>query len=123
MKLEGNAGVAQRTRVNRLAHPRSSSSPERCSGRFPPLPYPPRQAFKYSIPREKTEKPFDHVTVLIHRLRASEYLRLPASSMCPLDLAKPARRNPDYRRGLESRRTIEQILSVSGEYGPSADVT
>ena len=46
--------------------------------------------------KTKTEIPFDHVTVLIRRLPACEYLRLPASSMCPLDLAIPARRNPDY---------------------------
>ena len=51
---------------------------------------------KYSTRNQKTEKTFDYVTVLIRRLPASESLRLPASSMCPLDLAIPARRNPDY---------------------------
>ncbi len=50
---------------------------------------------KYSIPDQTTEKPFDHATVLIRRPGACESLRLPASSMRPLDLAVPARRETD----------------------------
>src|SRR5579862_7106992 len=49
------------------------------------------------MPDQKTEKPFDHVTVLIRRLTASESLRLLASSRCPVDLATSARRENDYR--------------------------
>ena len=50
---------------------------------------------KYSIPDQTREKPFDHATVLIRRPGACESLRLPASSMRPLDLAVPARRETD----------------------------
>jgi len=35
MKLEGTAGVAERTRVNRSAHPHSSSSPAAALGSVP----------------------------------------------------------------------------------------
>ena len=40
---------------------------------------------------------FDHVTVLIRRLMASKSLRLPASSMRPLDLATAAGRETDCK--------------------------
>ena len=62
------------------------------------------------------------MTVLIRRFTAREYLRLPASSMCPLDLA--------FRLGvflIMERLGVPQddrkILSVSGECCPSADVS
>jgi hypothetical protein len=42
---------------------------------------------KCSTQKQPTESIFDYVTVLIRRLRASESLRILASSMCPLDLA------------------------------------
>ena len=67
---------------------------------------------KYSIPDHRTEKPFDHVTVLIRRLRASESLRLPASSMCPLDLAIPARRDPDYGAAWSPAGRSKDFISV-----------
>ena len=62
------------------------------------------------------------MTVLIRRLKACESLRLPASSMCPLDLVLgPGVFLIMERRG--ARRTIEQILSVSGGSRLSADVS
>ena len=55
------------------------------------------------------------------RLPAREYLRLPASSMCPLDLAIPARRNSDYGAAWSPAGRSKNFISV-GRIGPSADV-
>ena len=51
------------------------------------------------------------------RLPASEYLRLPASSMCPLDLAIPARRNSDYGAAWSPAGRSKNFISV-GRIGP-----
>ena len=81
------------------------------------MPCPPPRLLKCSIPDQKTEKPFDPVTVLIRRLTARESLRLPASSMCPLDLAVTARRNPDYRAARSPRDDRTDFIGV-GRNGP-----
>jgi hypothetical protein len=76
------------------------------------LPYPPPRLLKFSIPDQKTEKPFDPVTVLIRRLTACESLRLPASSTCPLDLVVTARRIRDYRAARSPRDDRTDFIGV-----------
>ena len=76
------------------------------------MPYPPPRLLKCSIPGQKTENTFDLVTVLIRRQTASESLRLPASSMCPLDRAMAARRNPDYRAARSPRDDRIDFIGV-----------
>ena len=92
-KRNGEQGA--RTRVNRWAHPRSSSSPGAALGSVPTVALSSASGSISIASMIKTENIFDHVTVLIRRLRASESLRLPASSMRPLDLAISARRETD----------------------------
>jgi hypothetical protein len=78
---------------------------------------------KCSIPEQTMEKSFDHVTVLIRRLTARESLRLPASSMCPLDLAIPARRIPDYGAAWSPAGRSNRLFRCRALSRPSADAT
>ena len=98
------------------AHPHSSPSPD-CgarvgSHRSPILRLSP-SSIPYHHPRRRKQSTF--VTVLIRRLAACESLRLHADSICPVDLAPYSQACKRLWSGLEFRRTIEQILSVSGE--------
>lgn len=78
----------KRTRVNRLVHPHSSSSPGAALGSVPTVALSSAQVTEvyYRRPHEGRTQ-IDFCDGVDSPLTASESLRLHASSMCPLDLA------------------------------------